>query len=225
MKRLLLKFKPITPYVISSSLSSEEKKVEFYFGINPKHKFIPPSTIKGFLRTAAVYSYSTESCEFISSTLMMKNGIKPFTLTCADLIDPSNYDQNIRSIIEQTKKCMQERKVRIPCIICRTFGNTKVRGKMRIVKVTVDSNNESLEGKLEEISNLLFSWQLSEENRKALTVETSKSEIKVEILCEDDECVEVIKNACEVINKGLVRLGRFKSRGFGRLTVEVEEIP
>lgn len=219
MIRISVKLEPVTKYVISSPFHKPgESKTYFYFGVNPRKKVIPISTLKGMLRTAAVYAYPEDSCEFQTSKKLLEYKAKhpeekdlESSLTCARIQDIKN---NEKEEYEKYKKCLGEeiiKKFSTPCIICRVFGNTKVRGKARII----------YKGPTEveiEAKRFKFSWG------KELEVEVTKQPIEFDVLCEDEECKEVILKALEKINEGIVRIGRFKSRGLGILKAEYKII-
>ncbi|MFP3227046.1 MAG: hypothetical protein RXQ80_09050 [Sulfolobaceae archaeon] len=73
MIRIHVKLVPLTPYNISASLKTGERKVMFYFGSDPSFKFIPPTTIKGLLRTAACYTYFEGACETVTAKILLSN--------------------------------------------------------------------------------------------------------------------------------------------------------
>ncbi|QGA68926.1 RAMP superfamily CRISPR-associated protein [Sulfolobus sp. E11-6] len=211
MKRVKIVLHPITPYVISAP-RSKERKVEFYFGINPERKFIPPSTLKGLLRTAAIYANLDDSCEYQTSLRLCGKDLRLHageSLTCADLQDLKEEDEGYSLLMDLIQRFKR------PCKICRVFGNTKVRGKIRIVLP------RELNVELDELQNFYFSYTIGRTD-KELKIEASKSDIEFEVICEDDEAYETIEEAVNIINQGIVRIGRFKSRGFGILKAESE---
>ncbi|ACP37792.1 protein of unknown function DUF324 [Sulfolobus islandicus M.14.25] len=230
MIRIHVKLIPLTPYNISSSLRTRERKVVFYFGVDPSFKFIPPTSIKGILRTAACYAFFESVCETVTAKILIlnrekieeelkkcENGVKFVrqSFDCAELqklreskdCESKVYASVLESIIDKFSS---------PCIVCRVFGSENAKAKMRIVMGHKNINTYL-------IGNLRFSYDIKT-NSKGLDVEVSKDQIEFDVLCEDDECKDVIIKALEQINNGTVRLGRFKSRGFGIIRAEYEVI-
>lgn len=230
MIRIHVKLVPLTPYNISASLKTGERKVMFYFGSDPSFKFIPPTTIKGLLRTAACYAYFEGACETVTAKILLsnldrveselekcKNSEKKAksSFTCAELqrlresedCESKVYANILGDVTEKFSK---------PCIICRVFGNENIRAKMRIVMSHKKVNTQFM-------SDLKFTYDIKKKS-KGLSIEVSKDEIEFDVLCEDEECKNVIIEALRQINDGIVRLGRFKSRGLGTLRAEYKVI-
>ncbi|AAY81199.1 RAMP superfamily CRISPR-associated protein [Sulfolobus acidocaldarius] len=223
MIKLVIRLEPSTGYVISGE-PSPDRKVEFNASIFYSYPYINPSTIKGFLRSAAVYGYPDVSCEILSSKTIISNidRIKKkihneeqirLSFMCSDIEDllenrnsreASVYLEVLGDIIRKLKR---------PCKVCRVFGNGSVKGKLRIIYQIRPLNTTEIKG-------LKFSREYKE-NREGLSVMMSKDPIEFTVLCEDKECQEVIKRAVSVINDSVVRLGRFKSRGFGIVNAKI----
>ncbi|AWR98456.1 RAMP superfamily CRISPR-associated protein [Metallosphaera hakonensis] len=217
MKKFKVTLTPVTQYVIGQSVPCE-KKVEFNYGLYPTKKFVPISSIKGLLRTAAVYSQGENSCEFVTSRIC--RGDEDLVRTCSDIQD---MFENLSPASQQCRESLKEYRDKFssPCIVCRVFGNGKVRGKMRILGDNVEIKN------LREVGNLRFSYNFLESRHpkyEGLKVEASNAKVEFEVLCSDHECEKLLREAIKVINNGLVRLGRFKSRGFGIVKASLTEV-
>ncbi|MCY0859648.1 MAG: RAMP superfamily CRISPR-associated protein [Sulfolobaceae archaeon] len=221
MIEIRIRIKPQTYYVISGEQSPEEK-VEFNKGIFYPY-YINPSVIKGFLRTAAVYAYYDSSCEILTSKAILSNLEKikkeigeeniKLSLTCSDIDELLKNKNSKEAKVYLNVLSGVINSLSRPCKICRVFGNSEIRGKLRIVYHVHSVNTYTIKG-------LKFSWHYAK-RKNGIDVVGSKETIEFTILCEDMECKEVVENAVKMINRGVVRLGRFKSRGFGLVRAEI----
>lgn len=229
MIRIHVRLIPLTPYNISSGLKTREKVVLFNFGVDPTFKFVPPTTIKGVLRTGANYAFYGNTCETVTAKILVNElenikeelkkceGVEKVkkSFTCSELqrIRENNdcesmvYSSILKEVIDRFSK---------PCIVCRVFGNENVKAKARIVPRTLKVNTFF-------IKDLWFSYNMGE-SEKGLRVEVSNDKIEFIVLCEDEECKGVTLKALEEINRGSVRLGKFKSRGFGIIKAQYEVV-
>jgi hypothetical protein len=99
-----------------------------------------------------------------------------------------------------------------PCPICRTYGMTGLRGCKFIV-----TNIKEVMGGIKEMKyRFLY--------RGPYDLKVSKEPLRVSVICDETfKCnVFVILLGLYYINKGIIRLGGFKSRGLGIFRVEIE---
>jgi CRISPR/Cas system CSM-associated protein Csm3 (group 7 of RAMP superfamily) len=99
-----------------------------------------------------------------------------------------------------------------PCPICRTYGMTGLRG----CKIIVTNIKEVMGGIKEMKYRFLY--------RGPYDLKVSKEPLKVSVICDKTfKCnVFIILLGLYYINKGIIRLGGFKSRGLGIFRVEIE---
>ncbi|MCY0861360.1 MAG: RAMP superfamily CRISPR-associated protein [Metallosphaera prunae] len=248
MIKLKISLIPVTKYSVGVS-APKEKRTVFYSGLYRKNKFIPPSTIKGLLRSAAVQVEGDRSCEFKISKKLLEMGESNsvnegesggIPSNCGDL---QNVLEGNMEVHGKVKSMVDEilRTLTIPCRVCRVFGNSRMRGKARIVFPNLRDSivgpyvlpiGQSMPRRtfsIRDVKDLQFSYELAQNKEQRnpdgiLRVEATDATIEFFVICEDEECKELVKEAVKLIDQGLIRLGRYKSRGFGILKANIEEI-
>ncbi|BFI75714.1 hypothetical protein [Sulfurisphaera ohwakuensis] len=99
-----------------------------------------------------------------------------------------------------------------PCPICKTYGMLGLKG----CSLFITNLNEVVEGK--ELINYRFLF------RGPYYISVSQKPLDIVIICDDKfKCSPlVILLGLHYIDKGIIRLGKFKSRGFGIFKVKMK---
>ncbi|WP_126450743.1 hypothetical protein [Sulfodiicoccus acidiphilus] len=105
-----------------------------------------------------------------------------------------------------------------PCLICRTYGFEGRKGSVLRVRY-LEGRSSTLPGEDYEFKyRFLY-------RKNTYRVPVSRSSIEVTVTSEDVCAPVVVATGLLYIDQGVVRMGKFRSRGLGILNVKYREVP